>query len=309
MQNLGQDRDWRRLFGGVAPSAIEWATLAVGLVLTLRYRWLLDDAFVYFRYIDNLLFLKIGLVYNQGEFVEGFSSPLWMLTLLVGRVLHLDFWYLVQGLGCALVALGWRLLMRLNRRMLSGGGSGSSRPRVGQAVLNLPLLYLAPNYAVMSYFTSGLETPLVQLAAVSYALFILEPRSKLLTWVVALSPLIRHELALPWMVFFAWVWFREKRFPLRLVVTSMAVVGSWMGFRIWYYADLFPNTFYLKNVVDPGQGWVYLHDTLGTYFFYPIFGLMAVVLIFLSRRAKSAADLGLAARAMMLLVAASVAFF
>ncbi|MEJ2085289.1 MAG: hypothetical protein P8Y44_06375, partial [Acidobacteriota bacterium] len=63
MQNLEQQK--------VRPVAIEWIALAVGIGLTLWYRWLLDDAFVYFRYIDNFLFLKIGLVYNQGEFVEG----------------------------------------------------------------------------------------------------------------------------------------------------------------------------------------------------------------------------------------------
>ncbi len=270
--------------------------MVVGIALTLRYRWLLDDAFVYFRYIDNLLFLKLGLVYNQGEFVEGYSSPLWMLVLLVGRALRLDYWILIQVLGCGLFAVFWFLLVRLNRRMSPPG-----------PVLNFPLLYLAPNYAVLSYFTSGLETPLVQVMAVVYALFILNPTSRLLIVMVALSPLVRHELALPWMLVFLWSWQRQRRFPGRLTLTTMAVVGGWMLFRVYYYADLFPNTFYLKNVIDIGQGWIYVHDTLASYSFYLVLTLLAIGVIGLLARKHSGQDLDLAARGMMLLVAASVA--
>ena len=291
MQNLEQQE--------VRPVAIEWIALAVGITLTLRYRWLLDDAFVYFRYIDNFLFLKIGLVYNQGEFVEGFSSPLWMLTLLVGRALHLDFWYLIQGLGVGLFVVFCFFLVRLNRSLSPSAADG------GTSIIDFPLLYLAPNYAVTTYFTSGLETPLVQIVAVAYALFILKPTSRILTVLVALSPLIRHELALPWILVFLWSWVRQRRFPLRLTLITAAIGGCWMLFRIYYYADLFPNTFYLKNVVDVGQGWVYLHDTLGTYRFYGVAAIFVIGLIALLARGHR--DVDLAARGMMVLVAATVA--
>ena len=67
---------------------IEWSCLFLGLLLIFRYRWLIDDSFIYFRYIDNFLFLKIGLVYNQGEFVEGFSSPAWLILFSFFRMFH-----------------------------------------------------------------------------------------------------------------------------------------------------------------------------------------------------------------------------
>ena len=41
----------------------------------------MDDSYVYFRYVDNLVFLGNGLVYNRGEYLEGFSSPLWAVLL------------------------------------------------------------------------------------------------------------------------------------------------------------------------------------------------------------------------------------
>ena len=100
---------------------LEWLCLGCGIVLTLRYRWLLDDAFIYYRYVDNLLFLDIGLVYNQGEYVEGFSSPGWLLILSAFRALHVDYWLLTQILGCGAFTLFWWLLCLLNRELSPPG--------------------------------------------------------------------------------------------------------------------------------------------------------------------------------------------
>ena len=72
------------------PSALEWACLVAGLFFCLHYAWVLDDAFVYYRYVDNLLVLGHGLVYNQGEYVEGFTSPLWLLILTLLRLTTAD---------------------------------------------------------------------------------------------------------------------------------------------------------------------------------------------------------------------------
>jgi hypothetical protein len=69
----------------VRPSPTQWLLLAVGLGLVWRYAWIMDDAFVYARYADNFVRLDFGLVYNAGEYVEGFTSPLWMLWLVVLR--------------------------------------------------------------------------------------------------------------------------------------------------------------------------------------------------------------------------------
>ncbi len=106
------------------PSPIEWLCLAAGLALTLHYAWLLDDAYVYFRYVDNLLFLDRGLVYNPGEYVEGYSSPLWLLLLAALRATELNFWILVRALGAVGFVAFWALLVRLNRSMSPGASPG-----------------------------------------------------------------------------------------------------------------------------------------------------------------------------------------
>ena len=46
--------------------------------------WLAEDAFITFRYVENWL-NGYGLVFNMGERVEGFTSPLWMVFLAGGN--------------------------------------------------------------------------------------------------------------------------------------------------------------------------------------------------------------------------------
>ena len=42
--------------------------------------FLIDDVFISFRYPQNLL-EGHGLVFNPGEYAEGYSNPLWILEL------------------------------------------------------------------------------------------------------------------------------------------------------------------------------------------------------------------------------------
>jgi hypothetical protein len=286
------------------PTWLEWVLLAVGVVLTVQYAWLMDDAFVYFRYADNFLWAGRGLVYNAGEYVEGYSSPLWMLLLVAMRAIGLDWWLVVRLAGVAAFAVFWALLVVVARL---GSPAGVVR-------INLPLLLLAPNYAVLCYFTSGLEAPLVQIAAAVFALAVLRPASPAAQIAAGWAPLVRHELALPLVLLALWCWWRNRRLPLPLLLGALSSTGAWLLFRVWYYADLLPNTFYLKDDWMPAQGLVYLADTAGPYGLVPVLGaaLLAFVLLrFRDGRHSSGGipRLLLAERAMMLLLAALVAAY
>ncbi len=281
------------------PSALEWLLLAGGTFLTLRYAWLLDDAFVFFRYADNALFLDAGLVYNRGEYVEGFSSPLWMLLLLLLRTSGLDFWFLVRSCGAATYALFWAGLVVSNRRMAPPGAP----------VVNAPLVLLAPSYGVLCYFTSGVETPLVQLFAVLFALHALSPASRPLQLVLGLAPLLRPDLALALSLSLALGWWRTRRFPWAMALSGVLATLGWELFRVAYYADLFPNTFHLKDQSDFRQGWHYLWDTLRTYGFLLYAPTAAGMWLVLRRdRQRRPALLGLE-RAWMLVLGGVVAWY
>ncbi len=266
--------------------------LACGLFLTIHYAWLMDDAFVYFRYVDNLLFLKLGLVYNAGEYVEGFSSPLWVLLLTAGRALHANYWLLVRGLGVASFLGFWILMVATHHRL-------SKRDH-----LDLPLILLTFNYGVLSSFTSGLETPLVQVAAASFAWHVVNPRSRAGQVLVGLAPLVRHELLLPWLLSVPWARHRTGSWPRWSLSVALTTLGGWSLFRIVYYAALLPNTFYLKNMTWIAQGLRYVWDTAFTYGYFVILPLAGFGIWALHRRGKDFPQLG--ARGVMVLMALSV---
>ena len=277
---------------------IEWFYYAAGLVLVLRYRWLMDDAFVYFRYVDNLLFLGAGLTYNAGEYVEGFTSPLHCLLLIPLRATELSYATITHGLGVVWWTLFWWLLVRLNRSL--------SPP--GVRAWNLPLAYLCTNYAVTSYFTSGLESPLALLAGAVLAHFFVRPESRVWSFAVALCPLVRPELAVAAVFSCAYAGWRLRRFPRFLVAMIALVNVPWLVFRVWYYADLLPNTFYLKDTDRWDWGWSFLLDATMSYWFPVFVAAAGIALIYVVRsRIRQGLDveeLRLDARAAMLMLAA-----
>lgn len=277
------------------PRPIEWFYFVAGLVLIQWYFWLMDDIYVLFRYIDNFLFLDLGFVYNQGEYVEGYSSPFWAVFITLLRATKLSYWAIFRLLSVVFFVLFWFMLVQLNRKLSSG-----------KTVVNFPLAYLAFNYAVLTYFSSGMETTIVQIIAVAYALYILNPSSIMLQILLALSPFIRHELIIPFALCSLWTWLYYKEFPFRMVFMSISFVGSWVLFTIFYYADLFPNTFYLKDMVDINGGLAYVHDTLHTYQFYTIAAIFLSLIILLKRKHV---HLELAKRMMMIVASLPITLY
>jgi len=256
------------------PTAFEWLLLPTGLFLCLSLAWLLDDAFVYFRYADNALFLKLGLVYNQGEYVEGFSSPAWMLKVLTLRAMGLDYWLMVRLVGVASFTLFWVLAIAIHRRLVPPGATP----------INWPLAFLSVSYPVLCYFTSGMETPWVMLCAAVFVMVLLWPQSRVLQFSVALAPLIRPEHALLAVITIAALWLRERRPPWFLIVALIAIQGSWLMFRIVYYADFVPNTYHLKDRWALAQGFRYAWQVVTSYGLIPLAILYAMALYFARRR-------------------------
>jgi hypothetical protein len=271
----------------------EWVLIAVSLVLVERYFWLMDDAFIDFRYVDNALFLGRGLVFNQGEYVEGFSSPAWVMLLLGLRWLGFDYFAIVHGVALIAAALYGACAIAVNRRFAPPGA-----PPV-----NLALAIAAAHYGILSNFSSGLETPLVQACAGAYALLALAPESRALQVLVGLSPLVRPELALPALFCAAWhvTWLR--RVPWALLGALSIGNGAWLIFRIVYYADLLPNTYYLKATVAWKQGRDYLRNALDPHFMRELAPLLALAWLAIRKTLPAAGR----ARLLILLCAGSVA--
>jgi hypothetical protein len=268
------------------PRAHEWGLLGLLVFMTDRYRWLMDDAFIYFRYADNWLFLGRGLVYNRGEYVEGYSSPLWLSLLLPLRALHVDYYLLVRLLAAA-CALGYgAALIWVNRRLTSSG-----------PIVNFPLAASAAHYGITTHFSSGLETPLVQLLAPLYAAALLAPECVLLQCVVAIAPLVRAECALLAVLFLPWLIVRTRRVPWWFLGVGLAANGGWLAFRVIYYADFLPNTFYLKDQQQWALGWEYLQNVSQAHHWPWVLAGLAILAVIGRKQLR---ERGLAPRSIML---------
>jgi hypothetical protein len=71
-------RDRRRL----AMLAVVMVPVVLVLVMGWQHRWMSDDGFINLRYVDQIRHGN-GPVFNAGERIEAFTSPLWLAMLVV----------------------------------------------------------------------------------------------------------------------------------------------------------------------------------------------------------------------------------
>src|ERR1700737_1128695 len=132
------------------PLAAASAVLLLRLAHLYRPHLLVDDAFISFRYADNLAH-GLGLVFNAGERVEGYSNFLWTLILAGGARLGLDLVRFSIALS-VLAALGTIGTLALwSNRLFAGSEPGSLMTFLP------PLLYAAMG-SQARYAVSGMET-------------------------------------------------------------------------------------------------------------------------------------------------------
>lgn len=226
----------------------------------------LDDAFISYRYALNLA-TGHGLVFNPGEYVEGYTNLLWTL-LIAGGI----------KLGGEAEALGHWLSVIFGAATLITSYLYAARLLHKQAVwlaLLAPLGVLTAN-SFVCWTTGGLETPLFTWLAVCAALALAWQRRTLTTLFCVLATMTRPEGALlaacllgydflaqiaaprpaaPWLRRLA-----GAAGPLLLFACGLLLLTL---FRVWYYNDIVPNTFYAKvGGIPVSHGLIYLRNWL-----------------------------------------------
>jgi arabinofuranosyltransferase len=230
------------------PRAALACSLAVASLLFYLTGWLAEDAYINFRVIDNIV-AGLGPVWNPGERVQVFTSPLWvglvsLFTALAGS--RPPVTALGVSLVCTWVAIGLAVVM------------GARKP----LLLGLGLVCLFSSQSFLDYSSSGLENPLLHaLAALICLLLWLEPALGSLRVVSALSFLCslalftRHDaifFAGPALVYAALRRYRDlgwRRTALAISI-GMSPFVAWELFSIVYYGAFVPNTAFAK--LPPG---------------------------------------------------------
>ena len=86
---------WVRLSPYVLPAI----PFVAGILVVLEF--IKDDAYISFRYAHNLV-TGNGLVFNRGEYVEGFTNFLWVLVVAPFEALGWDLFQVCEVLGTIL---------------------------------------------------------------------------------------------------------------------------------------------------------------------------------------------------------------
>jgi len=251
--------------GGVAPrgrlaEGLALLGLLVCIAAFLHESWPLpphlDDAYISYRYARNLV-EGAGLVYNPGEYVEGFTNLLWTLLVAAGLALGLEAKAAAHALG---LASGVAVLVAT----FGYARTGLARERAWLAGL-APALVLC-SIAFPRWSTSGMETPLF-VAAVTAALWAqAADRMGWATACVCVATLTRPDGAVLAAVVFCFQLPRVRYEGPR----ALAGPAVWLGllallsaFRLAYYGSAVPNTFYAKVPGVPlALGAEYLADFL-----------------------------------------------
>ena len=270
--------------------AAEWLLWCLPWLVLLGYlthvAWFLtDDAFISFRYARNLV-EGHGLVFNRGEYVEGYSNFLWVLELAALwrtfglRPEHTAPWLSVACTGGTLAVLLWWVarLPGLPDRGLVGW-------------MALGLVCSSATFAVWTS-GGGLETRqftfCIVLAVVGLTLY--PERRRVLLGVslsLAAAALTRPEGPLFAACCFAWYavqrrlatgqWGTDWRAAASLAGPLVVLVAGQYLWRYGYYGEWLPNTYYAKHVRPWYEaGWRYIATAVletGLYLLLPLAGL------------------------------------
>ena len=233
-------------------ACLPWLAL-LGWLTSVAW-FLTDDAFISFRYVRNLL-EGHGLVFNPGEYVEGYTNFLWILELatiwgLFGvRPEHAAPFLSVAYTIGTIVAMLWWVVLTPSLR---------NRELVGWMALGL--LCSSATFAVWTS-GGGLETRQFTFFVVLAVVCLGVHRNNRWGLLAASLSLAAAAYTRPEGIMLAaccFVWFAAWRIvavgrldwgDVRVLVTPFAVlVAAHFLFRYGYYGEWLPNTYYAKHV-------------------------------------------------------------
>lgn len=232
-------------------------------ILPQFYLWnhISDDAFISFRYADRFL-NGLGLTFNDGEKVEGFSNPLWIFTIsFFSKVTHISIPEIARILGLLSSIL---LLLFINLIAKNIGGPHKSFILF---ICTLFCVSFTPGFHV--YSTAGLEGPFLSLLLIATTYFSIKTNNKHLTiaaCIVGMVGITRPEgllYGILWLLFTYKFDNNMSSFLKRSIVVLLPSI-IYLTFRIFYYGEILPNTAYAKpagtysNLLSTNDIFIYL---------------------------------------------------
>lgn len=239
-------------------------------VIFFKNAWVCDDSYIIFRSVEQF-HSGNGPVWNPGERVQGFTSPLWFLLLSLFRLISSDPFFNVMILSFSIMIFFTLALQKLFGFKKS---------------LIVTILILLSSNAFMDFTTSGLENILVYfilIKAITAFLDVIKIDDKidksveirtLILW-SSLLFVCRHDLLTLWFIPLAYTIITHKKpgenvnisVLIKDFVLAILPLVLWSVFSLYYYGTLMPNTAYAKvftgipRIELIAQGFKYIQET------------------------------------------------
>jgi hypothetical protein len=198
--------------------------------------------------------------------VEGYSSPLWMLVMVPFQVLPIAWGKVSLAFMIFCAGLLLTNLVLLDRLLERRWGVKSIPVRLG-AAFSLAFLY-PMNYWTLEGMEPGPQVTLF-LLGLDYFMAFEESRAprylNRLGVVLAMALLLRMDMVffVGWVVLLLGPWLLQNRMAaLKFLAIVGLPIAAYLVFRLVYFHDLLPNTYYLKLYQIPmdirlERGWHY----------------------------------------------------
>ena len=249
---------------GVGACFVLWAVLFIyrSSVVAFdgrRYFALFDDAMISMRYAWNLSHGS-GLVWNQGEYVEGYTNPLMTLVMSLATLLFDKSGAVlaIQVFGVVLMLANAYLVMRIAEHLFS--------VEIGRyrGLFRVVAFLCGLSYYPLVFLTlMGMETGLLAVLLSSSVLLALRyvrdrrpAEGALLSASLGLAFLTRPDAVVFALPVFAYAFFGGRKaiapshLPALLGPLAL-IVAAQEAFRWEYYGELLPNTYTLKMTGTP----------------------------------------------------------
>lgn len=262
-----------------------YAAFVSGIMIYINQLFYHDDAYITLRYVRNFL-NGSGIVWNPGEYVQGYSNFLHLILISFLGKLHIDLVLASRIIGFAALAGLFFLMLRfgLNFRV------ENKRP-----FWHLPALLIITSVPLVAWSLGGLEGTLFSFLITAGSLLFVEgldsPKSRKLFVMsgacLGFSLLTRPDGIVFIAVSSAYLLFillkSEKKsqvlFDLLAFGAALAVIVlPYVAWQVYYYGDIVPNTFYAKTGSLSWYTLLYGFYYLAKYIVHPPF-LPALALI------------------------------
>jgi len=231
-------------------AAIAFALLLAAFILFMNREFYHDDAYITLRYAKHHI-AGLGIVWNPGEYVQGYTNFLHLIFVSFLGKLGIDLVWgsrVVSGMAYAgLVAVV----------ALFGIAFRNERPA---SLWHLPAIIVATSAPILVWTLGGLEGVLFSfLSAGGSLLFLVAMNSSRSHWLYATSGFF---LGLSFLtrpdgivfisvscIYLLWLTSQHKTRVFDLMAFVAGVVSVTLPYIIWqatYYGDVVPNTFYAK---------------------------------------------------------------